>query len=548
MTRMADGTARHAGEHLVERYRANYGLPADALLTEEMVHEHWDLERALRTRLLEAEPEDRWAVFDRSYSELYRRLSWLNDPDAESSGGEAACALWAEVIGAPPRRIYEVGSGRGGLIASLAARGHRCRATEITRERGERLSTAHANLTWGSSDGVHLDQFEQPGSYDVVISDQVVEHLHPDDVAAHLRGVHRVLVPGGRYVFATPHRASGPHDVSRVFQADAPMGMHLREYTYAELVELLDGAGFTDVKAVFRLPAGARRRLRVRPVTSRAYLRYLRGLEGALLATPIRWRPRVTRAARLLLFAGGIMLVASKRGGLMEQPGGTGTVARGGLARIRDSLERRGLGGTLGTVLAGARPLVLLREEHVWYALDLHGDRPRRPLPPEVELVRAEASQWPLASAMDGGPDADQIREFSGVGGELWMVLDGGRAAFTCWVFPRVTPAIAARGGWLHLPPSTVCLENSATSPGHRGRGIAPGAWSAIADGLSGRGVETMITKVAVDNVPSRKAVSKAGFTEVAVMHLRRLGPRTRIAVSPSGPGLSSYLADTLQR
>lgn len=232
----------------------------------------------------------------------------------------------------------------------------------------------------------------------------------------------------------------------------------------------------------------------------------------------------------------------------MEQSGGTGTGAWSALARLRDSLERRGLAGTLATVRDRVRPMVLLREEHVWYALDLGTERPRRELPPEVELVRAESARWPLACVMDGGPDLDQIREFAGAGGELWMVVDDGRAAFTCWTFPRVTPAIAARGGWLHLPPGTVCLEDSATSPDHRGRGIAPGAWAAIADELGARGVDTMITKVAVDNDPSRKAVSKAGFAEVAVMRLRRIGPRSRVTVSPRGPGLSTYLADALQR
>lgn len=244
------------------------------------------------------------------------------------------------------------------------------------------------------------------------------------------------------------------------------------------------------------------------------------------------------------------MLVAAKRheGSAMQESGGTEVVAQSGLARLRHSLERRGLVGTLETGLARLRPLVLLREEHVWYDLDLTADRPRRALPPEVELVCAEASQWPLARAMEGGPDEGEIRQFSGVGGELWMVLDRGRAAFTCWIFPRVTPAIAARGGWLPLPEMTVCLENSATSPDHQGRGIAPGAWSAIADELRSRGIVTMITKVAVDNVPSRKAVAKVGFTEVAVMRLVRVGSRARVTVGPRGPGLSTYLADTLQR
>jgi SAM-dependent methyltransferase len=40
-------------------------------------------------------------------------------------------------------------------------------------------------------------------SFEVAISDYVVEHV--DDAEAHLREIHRVLTPGGRYIFRTPN-------------------------------------------------------------------------------------------------------------------------------------------------------------------------------------------------------------------------------------------------------------------------------------------------------------------------------------------------------
>ena len=69
-------------------------------------------------------------------------------------------------------------------------------------------------MTWGETDGVHLDMFKLPESYDAVISNQVIEHLHRDDLAIHFRAAWRVLRPGGRYVFATPHCTQG-HPTSR---------------------------------------------------------------------------------------------------------------------------------------------------------------------------------------------------------------------------------------------------------------------------------------------------------------------------------------------
>jgi RimJ/RimL family protein N-acetyltransferase len=124
------------------------------------------------------------------------------------------------------------------------------------------------------------------------------------------------------------------------------------------------------------------------------------------------------------------------------------------------------------------------------------------------------------------------------------MVREHGKPAFACTIFRERTPTIAARGGWLDLPADTVCLEDSGTSPDFRGRGVAPGAWTAIADALAERGFKTMLTKVAIDNEPSRRAVVKAGFGEAADMRLRRLGPFRRVAMTPLGaPGAEFLIA-----
>ena len=304
------------GRELVRRYKANYGIPDLAPITEEMVLHHWALERRLTTELLSSEPACRWQVFERCYSTLYAELPWLNELSGAASTESAVDEAedWSDLIGPPPRRVYEIGSGTGRLASALADRGYECTATEITRERGQKWTAGRRSLRWTVTDGVHLDNFERREWYDAAISDQVIEHLHPDDLVPHFAGACAILKPGGRYVCATPHAFAGPADVSRVFGRDRPEGMHLKEYTYRELQDAVYAAGFKRLEAVFRVPRAIRARYgrAVRPTASRAYFLYLRVVERAIVWLPHHQRRQAARVLRLGLWPSGMTLVATK--------------------------------------------------------------------------------------------------------------------------------------------------------------------------------------------------------------------------------------------
>jgi RimJ/RimL family protein N-acetyltransferase len=191
-----------------------------------------------------------------------------------------------------------------------------------------------------------------------------------------------------------------------------------------------------------------------------------------------------------------------------------------------------------------ARAHLYLVEEHVWYQLDVGGERPRRELPEEVRLIRAANDQ--LARAVEMGQRIEEVRARLAAGNDLWLAEDDGGPLFRCWIYRERAPVLAAPTGWLELPADTVVLEDSATTPRARGRGIAPGAWTAIADSLRDEGLAHMITKVGVENEASRKAVAKSGFREIAVMRMVKAGPRKRTTVDGVEPGLGAELAARL--
>ena len=80
------------------------------------------------------------------------------------------------------------------------------------------------------SDGVSVEV--PAASVTLAYSNQLMEHLHPDDALVQLRNIVRALAPGGLYV-RHPNRLTGPHDISMYFDRVAT-GFHLKEYTATE--------------------------------------------------------------------------------------------------------------------------------------------------------------------------------------------------------------------------------------------------------------------------------------------------------------------------
>lgn len=302
------------GWELIERYKKNYNIPTEAEITEEMILKHWEIEKSLTIELLESNPENRLEIVEKCYDKLYRELWWLNKfigTDNKMLPSQLY-KNWIELIGPPPKKIYEIGSGKAGLITFLASCGFECKATEITCERGKKYATESLNLSWGNSDGINLDRFEPPDSYDVVISDNVIEHFHPDDLCEHFKNVFSILSKEGRYIFVTPHKHMGPTDVSIVFKRDKPIGMHLKEYTYSELKEKLEEAGFIDIYAVFNIPAKITQLygIYIKPRESSIYLVYSCAIEKLISLLPYQ---SFRRKAMIFFFVPNIFIIAKKK-------------------------------------------------------------------------------------------------------------------------------------------------------------------------------------------------------------------------------------------
>ncbi len=154
------------------------------------------------------------------------------------------------------------------------------------------------NFKFIQIDGTRLPL--DPDSVDLVYSNQLIEHLHPDDTVDQLVTVYKSLKNKGYAVFITPNKVGGPWDISYICDEEA-RGLHLKEYTLEDLVNLFSKVGFKNIKAY---------------VGARGYnisfpIKPLILLEMVLLRLPFKIRIRVARIffMRALL---GIKLVGQK--------------------------------------------------------------------------------------------------------------------------------------------------------------------------------------------------------------------------------------------
>ena len=213
--------------------------------------------------------------------------------------------------------------------------------------------------------------------------------------------------------------------------------------------------------------------------------------------------------------------------------------------RALSYLRAHGLLLTARRVFAELVPRLFRYESHVWYERSLVAADPVA-WPPGLALVPGGPATWQTLELLDTVGDAEAWRRLAN-GTQWWLVEQDGQPVFSCWIFHGSAPVQAAPGHRLPLPPDTVVLEDSVTAAAVRGRGVAPLAWSAIALLLLEQHVHAMLTKVDVSNAASRRAVTKAGFREIALMKYQRLGPWSRTAVQPIG-STGAWLSSELSR
>ncbi|MGZ4168714.1 MAG: class I SAM-dependent methyltransferase [Solirubrobacteraceae bacterium] len=265
----------------------------------ERLRAHWEIERELADRLRAASRDERTTLYGTVYDELFRRVPdhpqvvRKASPQDRQASVQGTRDLLVRFL-APGETFLEIGAGDCAVSLSMTDRAGHVYAVEVSREIAH-TEAAPPNFELLITDGRAIPV--APESVDLAYSNQLIEHLHPDDAAEQVANVFAALRAGGRYICLTPNRLLGPADISQYFEDEVANGFHLREYSERELRDLFRSAGFGTVRTLVHL-RGRRRAAPLAPFAA---------AEAAFesLPRPARLALKRTRPVRKVLDPGG---------------------------------------------------------------------------------------------------------------------------------------------------------------------------------------------------------------------------------------------------
>ena len=212
---------------------------------------HYHTERKLADRLRQATSAERGRLYSSLYNELFESIpdheQLQTRDDAETTRRETARQFGILRNFIRKGDTYcEIGAGDCALAIEVAKHVRKCYAVEVSSAITENAKLPQ-NLTLVLSDGTSIPVPE--GTIDFAYSNQLMEHLHPEDARSQLLNIYRSLAPNGKYLCITPNRLSGPHDISRYFDTAATC-LHLREYSNQDLKAIFSKIGFKNFRVI----------------------------------------------------------------------------------------------------------------------------------------------------------------------------------------------------------------------------------------------------------------------------------------------------------
>ena len=194
---------------------------------------------------------ERGKLYYQLYSKFFNEISehpMLNRTEHEINNRVNRTINFLSDYISPSSKLIEIGAGDCSVTIGLAPLLDQAMGVDVAKNimPNKDILPKNVNL-FVSEDGITLPS--KKNYFDIAYSNQLLEHLHLEDSKSHLINVYNLLATDGYYIFNTPHRFFGPHDVS-VYFYNISKGFHLKEYCNYELYILLKKAGFSKINLI----------------------------------------------------------------------------------------------------------------------------------------------------------------------------------------------------------------------------------------------------------------------------------------------------------
>lgn len=230
-------------EQMQQRFARDVGIPLDSLAKALPIEENFS-----RLILAEPDPVKRQSMYNEVYPTVHA-IYGKNDGLEPAGKHRLVRLLRRELAGAS--NVLEIGCGDGEFLQACHREFPNVAFTGIDASLPgtDESSTDRLRLIQSNILDFHFDE-----QFDLILLDNVWEHIAPADQSALMSSIESVVAASGALVLLAPNRLFGPSDVSRLrdYTYSNKMkatGTHLAEPTYSELIELLSERGWTTFES-----------------------------------------------------------------------------------------------------------------------------------------------------------------------------------------------------------------------------------------------------------------------------------------------------------
>lgn len=155
---------------------------------DKQIQKHYEIEKKLTDRLKKSTIDERTDLYQSLYNELFNKVSWypllIKKEDEKSKELRLKSQFPAIEDYINKESVFmEVGSGDCSFAFDLTKKGEKVYAIDVSDEIVKTKASLPDNLQLFISDGISVGV--PTGSVDLSYSNQLIDHLHSDDIAQH---------------------------------------------------------------------------------------------------------------------------------------------------------------------------------------------------------------------------------------------------------------------------------------------------------------------------------------------------------------------------